>query len=190
MSDDRYSMDTPDSIKMKVKAVADFLITSKLANGRTALDVGGADGYLASLIPNCLVVDPYPVPEDQMHIVPMAFNECTIYEVDELFELIVYNHVLEHIKRDYDEIEQAATRLVPGGYLFIAVPSSDSENTEWLSGVEPHVHIYDPNTLKRIARHAGLKVVSAVFMELEKGRREIWMTARRPLDDDELVSNK
>ena len=47
----------------------------------------------------------------------------TINEVDGKFDSILYFHVLEHIEKDLEEMEEAKKKLKPGGHLIIMVPA-------------------------------------------------------------------
>ncbi len=47
----------------------------------------------------------------------------TIYNIDGKFDTILYLHVLEHIEKDMDELEEAKKKLNDNGYLIIMVPA-------------------------------------------------------------------
>ena len=47
----------------------------------------------------------------------------TIYNIDGKFDTILYLHVLEHIEKDMDELEEAKKKLNNNGYLIIMVPA-------------------------------------------------------------------
>ncbi len=47
----------------------------------------------------------------------------TIFNVDGKFDTILYLHVLEHIEKDIDELEEAKKKLNDNGHLVIMVPA-------------------------------------------------------------------
>ncbi len=47
----------------------------------------------------------------------------TIYNIDGKFDAILYLHVLEHIEKDMEELEEAKKKLNNNGYLIIMVPA-------------------------------------------------------------------
>tara|TARA_B100000963_G_C22540910_1_gene632144 strand:+ start:575 stop:1258 length:684 start_codon:yes stop_codon:yes gene_type:complete len=46
-----------------------------------------------------------------------------IYNIDGKFDAILYLHVLEHIEKDMEELEEAKKKLNSNGYLIIMVPA-------------------------------------------------------------------
>ena len=51
-----------------------------------------------------------------------VYND-TIFNIEGKFDTILYLHVLEHIEKDIDELEEAKKKLKDDGYLIIMVPA-------------------------------------------------------------------
>jgi len=149
--------------------------------GPWVLDVGAADGYLGKCCPEWryTAVDPYPAARGVL--------KGTIDDVRGKFNLIVYNHVLEHIPRYDEEIEKASRKLWPGGFLFIAVPLSEFP---WSWTIETHVNLFNEPILDRLVKRHGLMKLEAFTVCFREGKPtdphpgkmvELWHTSRKPV---------
>jgi SAM-dependent methyltransferase len=88
---------------------------------------------------------------------------------DELFDIIICNHVLEHIKDDTKAIQEIKRVLKPNGWAILQVPiSKDSQDTieyqllppekrKSIYGQEDHVRLYGLDYPERL-KSQGLKV--------------------------------
>jgi ubiquinone/menaquinone biosynthesis C-methylase UbiE len=102
-----------------------------------------------------------------IHKMPFAANS---------FDVVLCNHVLEHVEDDIQAMREIARVLRPGGYAIMQVPffSPVSETTfedaaiknpderEKLFGQDDHVRKYGKDYPKRIER-AGLKPITSPF---------------------------
>lgn len=161
-----YSMDTPETIAMLQREVCDYIVNH--INYRSCLDIGCGDGGMNQYLPGWHGVDLHPQAEN--------IHQGTIYTVDARYDLIIYNHVLEHIEHCYEEVRTAARKC---NTIFVAVPSVEATNKDWLYGVEEHLHIFSQETLVRLLRRCGFREVTIVIKELQKGREEIWAIGRK-----------
>ncbi len=100
---------------------------------------------------------------EQMDILELPYN-------DDVFDLIICNHVLEHIDNDYKAMGELYRVLKPGGKAVLQVPISwiieetyeDASKTthkerEDAFGQYDHVRIYGPDYPKRL-ENAGFEV--------------------------------
>lgn len=88
----------------------------------------------------------------------------------ESFEVILFEHVLEHLSDPWQILKKAATRLAPGGHIIIALPNiSNAENRfrmlfgqfEYAEiGVmdKTHLRFFNQKTARELITQAGLKV--------------------------------
>ena len=53
----------------------------------------------------------------------VRITKNSIYNIKQKFDTIIYLHVLEHIKNDKEEIEEASKKLNQNGTLIIMVPA-------------------------------------------------------------------
>lgn len=81
------------------------------------------------------------------------------------FDLVVMNHVLEHMDDPVRVLEKTKTVLKKGGIVYVDVPNIGSlaskiygKNWKYLLPDE-HIHHFTPETLKKLLEEAGFKVV-------------------------------
>lgn len=166
MQKDIYSLDTDDTIRHCQKMVCDFI--NKNVEYKNVLDVGSGNCGMREWLKNYNGIDPYFKHEHSM--------QKSIYDIEQVYDLVIYNHVLEHIKNPYNEIEEAFKKCRK---IFVAVPSVNAKNKYWLDGVDDHLHVFTPNTLKRLLVNCGFSVVFLQQKEIQKDRLEIWAVAEK-----------
>lgn len=81
------------------------------------------------------------------------------------FDIVILNHVLEHIEKPNVFLGKIRSLISPKGQLFVAVPNIDSLmfklfQSRWY-GLQPHQHIWQftPLTLKKLLEENGLSIV-------------------------------
>jgi 2-polyprenyl-3-methyl-5-hydroxy-6-metoxy-1,4-benzoquinol methylase len=97
--------------------------------------------------------------------------ELTILPTNDLWRLppgsmdiITMWHVLEHVHRLHDYLEQLKKLLKPGGFIFIAVPNYTSGDAEkygsyWAAyDVPRHLYHFSPKSMKQLVQKHGLKL--------------------------------
>lgn len=111
-----------------------------------------------------------PLAKVKMDIHKMPFD-------DNIFEVVLCNHVLEHVNDDIEAMKEIARVLRPGGFAILQVPFfhpipdatvsdpsiTDRRTRERLFGQDDHVRRYGKDYAKRIER-AGLKAVEEDFV--------------------------
>ncbi len=94
----------------------------------------------------------------RVHLGPVESLPSSLGE----FDVVIMNHVIEHVPNPVETLRQVAARLVPGGALVVVTPNMDSLGHRWFKsnwrGLEPprHLHLFLPRTLERIAQQVGL----------------------------------
>ena len=79
------------------------------------------------------------------------------------FDVIVMNHLLEHVQQPIQFLENVRCLLAPGGLVHIAVPNIacwEAVLTGWTSYEPYHLTYFDPQTLRRTVSASGLIVDS------------------------------
>jgi len=76
------------------------------------------------------------------------------YESD--FDLVLACFVLEHVTEPVKFLKSMAGRLRKGGFLFLDIPDRDDTFKDVL---DPHVLVFNPESLAAAAERAGLDVV-------------------------------
>jgi 2-polyprenyl-3-methyl-5-hydroxy-6-metoxy-1,4-benzoquinol methylase len=87
-------------------------------------------------------------------------GELTTLPEGQRFDVIVMNHVLEHVSDPVDFLEQVRARLEPGGCVHIAVPNVgcwEAGLSGWTSYEPYHLTYFAPHTLERAVRAAGFE---------------------------------
>jgi SAM-dependent methyltransferase len=96
------------------------------------------------------------------------------------YDVIVMNHVLEHVEKPLSMLRDAYERLRTGGLLHIAVPNVaclEARFASWNSYERYHLCYFTPKTLEKLVLKAGFEVVfrtthesfSAWFLVLLRG---------------------
>jgi 2-polyprenyl-3-methyl-5-hydroxy-6-metoxy-1,4-benzoquinol methylase len=92
----------------------------------------------------------------RMHCEPVA-----ALAGESCFDVIVINHVLEHVNQPIDLLKHIRRLLAPGGVVHIAVPNVScwqASLSGWASYEPYHLSYFDPRTLTRVVTASGLKV--------------------------------
>lgn len=99
-----------------------------------------------------------------------------LFDVSGMFDLAIYNHVLEHILTPDKELAQAHSLLVERGLLYIEVPDIEShtrlgilESVTWQIA---HTYYYSINTLEKLVEDAGFKIIYLV--QVGRSIRSLW----------------
>ena len=89
-------------------------------------------------------------------------------EGKELFDVIVMNHVVEHVSDPIRLLKQATRLLRPGGILHIAVPNVaawEARLSGWTSYLPYHLIYFNQASLEKAVVRAGLRPVEAFTHE-------------------------
>ena len=87
----------------------------------------------------------------------------------ERFDLVVMNHVIEHVYHPVETLEEIRRIMKPGGLLMIKTPNTRTvEKTVfgryWLPYEAPrHVTIFSLKTLRKVLEQRGFKIVKVYF---------------------------
>lgn len=81
---------------------------------------------------------------------------------EQAFDVVVSNHVLEHVRDVPSTLERLRTKLVSGGRLLLKLPLDDwraSEQQRWQTpDVDHHLQTWTPLLLANVLREAGFVV--------------------------------
>tara|TARA_B110000211_G_scaffold233693_1_gene300635 strand:- start:2595 stop:3284 length:690 start_codon:yes stop_codon:yes gene_type:complete len=92
----------------------------------------------------------------------IKITKDNIYSINQKFDVIVYLHVLEHIKNDEEEIKEAAKKLNKDGTLIIMVPAHQKIFSNLDSAVG-HFRRYEMDFFNKKFDH--LEISSAKFLD-------------------------
>lgn len=143
-------------------------ISSSMKAGRM-LDVGCGSGFLASLFANA-GWDVTGIERDDMTAMHAreTYRIPVVTDIDHVtgtFDLIMVNHVLEHLEQPLQFLEKCREQLAPGGRVIVAVPNFSSFQAfvgreGWFHLDLPlHLFHFSEQGLKVLMERAGLRVV-------------------------------
>tara|TARA_B100000902_G_C27146289_1_gene831282 strand:- start:246 stop:932 length:687 start_codon:yes stop_codon:yes gene_type:complete len=88
----------------------------------------------------------------------------TIYKVKNKFQTVMYFDVLEHIKKDLNEVRQAQKKLVKNGYLIISVPAHQIFYNKFDKSVG-HFKRYNKKDFEKISIETNLKIEKIIYYD-------------------------
>lgn len=100
--------------------------------------------------------------------VRMDLDESSLSAIpDSAFDLVLATHLLEHLRKGAGLIPEMATKLAPGGLMYLAYPSQESVNFPHRPGTlnfydDPtHITLIRTEAVLERVRESGLVVLSA-----------------------------
>jgi SAM-dependent methyltransferase len=158
--------------RAKLRAYRPFL-----GEGGRVLDVGCADGELLAALRRASGL---ALRLEGVEFAPAAIagaerrgitvHRGRIEEVSlpaDAFDVVIMNQLIEHVTDPHEVLCTLAGTLRPGGHLFVETPNLDSLDARlfrrryWGGYHLPrHFHLFDRQTLPRLARRAGLVPVA------------------------------
>jgi len=98
--------------------------------------------------------------EEKFHI-PVHHGHVSSLPDEPVFDVVVMNHVLEHVSDPVGLLREVRRRMNRGGVLHVAVPNLDSWESRfrgWTGYEAYHLVYFRPGTLKNTAERAGFLV--------------------------------
>jgi len=151
---------------------------TRLRRDMTILEIGSGTGELlhelADLgIRQVVGIDPF-VPQDIVYrngarVFKASIDELALRFAGETFDLIMFNHALEHSPTPADDLIKVSKFLKPGGEILVRLPVSGSEISErygkywWSLDAPRHIYIFSVKSMKLFARKCGLTVQRVHF---------------------------
>lgn len=173
------------------RALLDLPRTAKV------LEIGCGGGFFLHFLQKAgytctgIDLDPAAIQACRQHVSDRVFcidAETFLRESSEKFDLIVSNHVIEHIPRSraLSMLRATAARLSAGGEVCIATPNAMSPWAGFHLYNDPtHLRLYTPQTLEELLLDAGFKRISirgegpAPYDALTLTRYLLWKLRRR-----------
>lgn len=134
------------------------IIDKNLRGGKNVLELGCGGGDLIRAvakrhpeIPKIVAVDYFNAPEKLPSSVKFIRQDLEHLELDEKFDLVILNHVLEHIKNPLGLLERVKKLLAPHGRILIVVPNRyglGNEARVYLPEHGKHYFLWDRESLE------------------------------------------
>lgn len=151
---------------------------TQLRRDMAILEIGSGTGELlhelADLgIRKVVGIDPF-VPQDITYrngarVIKASIAELGQRFAGETFDLIMFNHALEHSPTPADDLVKVSKFLKPGGEILLRLPVSDSEISNrygkywWSLDAPRHIYIFSVKSMKLFAQKCGLRVKRVHF---------------------------
>lgn len=142
------------------------------------LEVGSGTGELLHEIADVgvrriLGIDPF-LPHDiefgnGAKVLKLSIAEFGQCFPGEEFDLIMFNHSLEHSPTPLEDLQRIARHLAPGGEILIRLPVADSAVSEqygehwWSLDAPRHIYLFSVRSMSMAAKKCGLRVKRVHF---------------------------
>ena len=118
-------------------------------------------------------VDPYVAQDinfdNGVRILQCSTKNLNARFADEKFDLIIFNHSLEHSLTPLEDLEVAISLLNKDGEILVRIPVSGSaianeyENHWWSLDAPRHIYIFSRKSMSQVATKLGLRVVKTHY---------------------------
>lgn len=139
----------------------------------SVLDVGSGEGELLFQMykigfSNLTGVDPY-IRSDKQPFPGLKFIKSNLSKIKEKYDLIMFNHSLEHVLNPRTELLHAVQLLNPGKCILVRLPIAGGfafrkYGTDWVQWDSPrHVSIPTEKGMRVLAADLGLTVENVIY---------------------------
>lgn len=158
----------------------------KHTQGNCVLDVGCGDGGMLQALRRASYdvhgLEPYQGVSEKIPVDLRARIRCAPFEAanypESSFDVITLWHVLEHLARPVETLQNIRKFLKPDGTLLIEVPNLASIEAHWLGShwynldAPYHFWHFTPQTLQSLVKQAGFEVTTCVTSAVT---RPVWL---------------
>lgn len=138
-------------------------------------------------------VDPF-IPVDTEAAPGVLIRKLELAEVEESYDLVMFNHSLEHMIDPQRALVEARRVLAPGGRVLVRIPVMDCwawrhYGADWIQLDPPrHLYLLTQRALEGMAQRAGLHVSEVVYdsTEFQFDKSEEIRAARAARDHVEI----
>lgn len=163
--------------KVRPSYYIDIIVRAKINLNSKILDVGCGSGYflrsLGDIGFKCLYgIDPH-IEKDVEYTNGVKKLRKSISEIDNKFDLIMFNHSFEHIHNPQDTLKSVSKLLSESGKLIIRIPTVSSYawkkcNTNWVQLDAPrHLFLYSIESIKLVCMEAGFSLMDFYYDSTE-----------------------
>ena len=117
---------------------------------------------------NLLGVDPF-IEKDLLYDNGLAILKKEIDEVENGWDLIMLNHVLEHIEHQHEMLASIFSKLIPGGCCLIRIPTVSSHAWEhykenWVQLDAPrHLFLHSVKSISLLSKEIGFDIENIIY---------------------------
>ena len=146
-------------------------LISKYINGNF-VEVGAGKGglvpYYKKIVKNITLLEPekklFNILKKKFPSKKIKIKNYTIDKLKNYYDTIIYYDVLEHIKKDLNEVSIASKKLKKNGYLLISVPAYQAFYSDFDKSVG-HFKRYNKKDFITIGKRTNLKIEKLVYYD-------------------------
>ena len=151
--------------KYQISLIKDYL------NG-SLLEVGAGKGGLASkylnLLDDITLIEPdkklYNFLKKKFNKKKISIQNKSIKKLKEKYDVIIYFDVLEHIKKDFQEIELASKKMNKDSYLIFSVPAFQFFYSDFDKSVG-HYKRYNKKDFLKFSKKNNLEIKKLIYYD-------------------------
>ena len=146
-------------------------LITKFINGKF-LEVGAGKGglipFYKNLIKNITIIEPekklFKILKKNYSTKRFSIKNQTINNIKRKYDTIIYYDVLEHIKKDLNEVKLASKKLNKNGYLIFSVPAYQTFYSSFDKSVG-HFKRYNKKDFIVLGKRTGLKIEKLAYYD-------------------------
>ena len=146
---------------------------ARINRNAKVLDVGCGIGHLLysmkqAGMKNLLGVDPF-IEKDLQYENGLTILKKEIDDVENGWDLIMLNHVLEHIEHQHQMLASIFSKLTPGGCCLIRIPTVSSHAWEiykenWVQLDAPrHLFLHSVKSISLLSKQIGFEIENIIY---------------------------
>jgi len=150
-----------------------YVSPNRLSTDMSILDVGSGSGMWVYVLhalgfANAVGIDPY-IDNDVVYENGAPMFKKSIFQVDGRWDVVIFNHSLEHISQQLETLEKARELISPQGFCLIRTPIVSSFAWEhyrenWVQIDAPrHAAIHSLKSIHLLAKRAKMEVERILF---------------------------
>ena len=151
--------------RYQVSLIKEFLVGS-------LLEVGAGKGGLAAkyvdLLDKITLIEPdkklFNFLKKKLKKKKILIKNSSIKDIKKKFDVIIYFDVLEHIKKDSQEIKLASKKLNENGYLIFSVPAFQIFYSDF-DKLVGHFKRYHKSDFLEFSKNNNLKIIKLVYYD-------------------------